>query len=77
MNEGSFNAELCARVKALRVGRGWTATEMATALDVPPDRYRKYENRSPLPLYLVERLALIVGQDIEFVVTGKHRKVRS
>lgn len=44
---------------------------MATALGVPPDRYRKYEYRSPLPHYLIERFVLIVGRDIEFVLTGK------
>jgi hypothetical protein len=44
---------------------------MATALGVPAERYRKYEYRSPLPHYLIERFALIVGRDIEFILTGK------
>jgi len=42
----------CARVKELRERRGWTAEQMATALGIPADRYRKYETRSPLPAYL-------------------------
>jgi DNA-binding XRE family transcriptional regulator len=66
-----FNQSYCARIRDLRTQRGWTAEQMATALGVPPDRYRKYEVRSPMPIYLVERFALIVGQDVHYVVTGK------
>lgn len=69
--EAIFNDNLCARVHRLRNERGWTAAQMATALGVPPERYRKYEYRSPLPHYLVERFALIVGRDVEYVLTGK------
>jgi hypothetical protein len=69
--EALFNEALCARVHRLRNERGWTSAQMATALGVPPDRYRKYEYRSPLPHYLVERFALIVGRDVEYILTGK------
>lgn len=69
--EQEFNEKLCARVHRLRNERGWTAQQMATALGVPPDRYRKYEYRSPLPHYLLERFALIVGRDVEYLLTGK------
>ena len=69
--ELAFNEALCARVHRLRNERGWTSEQMATALGVPPDRYRKYEYRSPLPGYLIERFALIVGQDISYLLTGK------
>jgi DNA-binding XRE family transcriptional regulator len=69
--ELEFNEALCARVHRLRNERGWTAEQMATALGVPPDRYRKYEYRSPLPHYLIEQFAIIVGRDVEFVLTGK------
>lgn len=69
-----YNEALCARVHKLRNEREWTALQMATALDLPPDRYRKYEYRSPLPAYLMERFALIVGCDLEYLVTGKTTK---
>jgi hypothetical protein len=69
--EAAFNEALCARVHRLRNDRGWTSQQMATALGVPPDRYRKYEYRSPMPHYLVERFALIVGRDVEYILTGK------
>lgn len=67
-----FNQAYSARVRELRLERGWTADQMATALGVPADRYRKYEVRSPMPLYLVERFALIVGRDIAYVITGRN-----
>ena len=75
-HELAFNDALCARVHRLRNERGWTSEQMATALGVPPDRYRKYEYRSPLPSYLVERFALIVGQDISYVLTNKSASLR-
>jgi len=69
--EQAFNEALCARTHKLRNDRGWTSAQMATALGVPPDRYRKYEYRSPLPHYLIQRFALIVGREIEYILTGK------
>lgn len=69
--EEAFNAALCERVRELRKGRGLTSEQMATALGIPKDRYRKYEYRSPLPLYLVERFALITGASLAFLITGK------
>jgi DNA-binding XRE family transcriptional regulator len=75
--EAGFNDALCARVHRLRNERGWTAAQMAVALGVPPERYRKYEYRSPLPHYLLERFALIVGRDIEYVLTGNRSTSRA
>lgn len=69
--EAEFNDALCARVKALRDARGWTQEQMATALGIPYDRYRKYEYRTPIPHYLIEQFSEIVGRDLDFVLTGK------
>jgi DNA-binding XRE family transcriptional regulator len=69
-DEATFNEAFCARVKRLRIERGWTQAQMAAALDLPFERYKKYETRSPLPHYLVERLALTVDRDPCFVLTG-------
>lgn len=71
IGEAEFNEGLCARVHELRKARGWTADQMATALGVPAERYRKYEYRSPIPHYLIDRFAQIVGRDVEFVLTGR------
>jgi transcriptional regulator with XRE-family HTH domain len=69
-----FNSALCARVKHLRELKDWTSEEMATALGINPDAYRKYEYRTPIPHYLVERFALIVVRDVEYVLTGNIRR---
>jgi len=69
--EAEFKTAIVERVKRLREDRGWTAEQMATALGVPADRYRKYEYRTPLPHYLIERFALIVGRDPEYILLGK------
>ncbi len=69
-----FEALYLARVKALRELKGWTAEQMATALGIPADRYRKYENRTPLPHSLMERFAIITGVSLEFLITGRRVK---
>jgi hypothetical protein len=76
IDEALFNESLCARVHTLRNERGYTSAQMATALAVPADRYRKYEYRSPLPAYLWERFCLIVGCDLEYLLTGKTPRSR-
>ena len=70
-NEFVFNNAYCARVKSAREDKGWSAATMATALGIPAERYRKYENRSPLPPYLIERFCLVTGIEPHFLVTGK------
>ncbi len=69
--EAAFNDAFCARIQRLRQDRGWTQEQMAIALNVPVDRYRKYEVRSPLPAYLIERFATVVDREISYIVTGK------
>src|SRR5690348_6594971 len=66
-----FNEALCQRLRMLREEKGWSQEEMATALGIPAERYRKYEARSPLPSYLFPQLALISGRDMTFIVTGR------
>ena len=69
--ELEFNESLLKRVHTLRNERGYTAEQMAIALGIPPERYRKYETRTPLPQYLIERFAIIVDRDVEYILTGK------
>lgn len=66
-----FNNAFCARVKELRERKYSSAEQMAILLGIPPDRYRKYENRSPMPPYLVERFSALVDADVQFVLTGR------
>lgn len=71
LDEAQFNDRLCARIQRLRVERDWTQGQMATAIGVPLERYKKYENRSPMPGYLVPRFAQIVDRTIAYIITGR------
>jgi transcriptional regulator with XRE-family HTH domain len=75
--ERQFNEALIARTKAWREEKGWTAEQMAVALGIPADRYRKYETRSPLPAYLMQRFCLVTNADIENFLLGKPRPRQS
>jgi transcriptional regulator with XRE-family HTH domain len=69
--EREFNRALFDRMRKLREGLGWSQTDMAKALGVPPANYQKYETRTPLPHFLLERFALIVRRDLAYVLTGR------
>lgn len=72
--EREFNEALFKRMRALREGLGWTQTDMARALGVSPANYQKYETRTPLPHFLLERFALIVRRDLTYVLTGRQAR---
>lgn len=71
LDEGEFNVRFCERIARLRSERGWTQQQMARAIGVPHERYKKYETRSPMPLYLLPRFAMQVDRDVEYLLTGK------
>jgi DNA-binding XRE family transcriptional regulator len=71
LDEPEFNELFCARVARLRNERGWTQTQMAAGLGVKFERYKKYETRSPMPHYLIPRLAMLVDRDPGYVLTGQ------
>lgn len=70
-SEKQFNRNYIMRVRAARLDSGLSQADMAKALGISKDRYQKYEQRSPLPLHLVERFALICRVDPWFLITGR------
>lgn len=70
----AFTAAFIARTKQLRKASGLTQEETAIALGLPLDTYKKYEKRSVMPLYLVDRFATIVRGDLVFLITGRKPK---
>lgn len=62
------------RVRDLRIARGMTQQEMADALGISLERYKKYEHRSVLPPYLLGRFAAVVNRDLGYIVTGRARR---
>lgn len=73
-DEFIFNNGYCERTKRFRNETNMSAEEMAKLLSIPADRYRKYESRSPMPLYLVPTFCRIVGCDLEHLILGKPRE---
>jgi transcriptional regulator with XRE-family HTH domain len=69
-----FNNDYCGRVKRFREETNMSAADMADLLDIPADRYRKYESRSPMPVYLIAKFCRIVGCDLEHLILGKPRE---
>lgn len=72
--EGEFNAAFTNRTAELRRLRGFTQADMAALLAIPLARYKKYETRSPLPHYLLERFAALTKVSVETLVTGRNRE---
>lgn len=74
-----FNVAFCARTKELRKARGWTQAQMAEALGIEKAAYSKYENRSPLPHWLIPRFCLFcdASPDEMFTVNVKIRPLAS
>ena len=60
------------RLKAARLARGLSQSQMATLLGMSTASYKKYEVRDKFPLHFIERLALATDRPIEFWITGKN-----
>jgi transcriptional regulator with XRE-family HTH domain len=72
-SELDFNSGFVRRVKEAREAMGWTQAFMAHSLGIPFERYKKYEQRSPLPHYLVAKFCELTGSDIHYLMTGARR----
>lgn len=75
LDEAEFNDQMCARIQRLRKERDWSQQQMATAIGVPFERYKKYETRSPMPSYLVPRFAQMVDRTMAYILTGRDEAV--
>lgn len=64
-----WKRKFCERTAELRDARGLTQSEMAEALGIPVERYKKYENRSPLPQWLTARFCIIAGCELADLYT--------
>ena len=59
------------RTKYLREQAGFTQESMAKALRITKDAYAKYEQRTPLPHYLIGPYCEAIGHDPWHLITGK------
>ncbi len=65
MTRAQFNKAFAERTRQARALTSLTQGEMATALGIELDAYKKYEQRSPMQPYLVQRFCLICGISVE------------
>ena len=71
---GVFNAAMCRRLKDARKAAGETQASFADKLGITMEAYRKNENRSPLPHYLIPRACRELGMDSWYFLTGQFRQ---
>lgn len=62
------------RVRAARTLAEKNPLEMAQLLGVPKDTYHRYETRTLLPHHLLELFCKLTGQDLTWLVTGRHQR---
>ena len=65
------------RTHELRKARFLSRAQMAQLLGVTAAAYQKYEDRSLLPHFFIEKFCLITGCSIEYFLTGKETKTKS
>ena len=71
-----FNKGLINRVKIARQNSGLSQEEMATALGIKQDRWKQYETRTPIPIYMVDQFAIIVREDPLYILLGRRPERR-
>lgn len=69
-----FDAVYIARTKEARKASPLSQEEVATALGIKQDRYKNYETKTPLPLYMLEQFCIIVREDPYYIMFGKRRE---
>jgi ribosome-binding protein aMBF1 (putative translation factor) len=72
-----FNAGFIARVRELREARGLSQQDAADSLQIPFERYRKYEQGTMMPHRLIQPFIFMVDGDLNYLMTGhKSSKLR-
>lgn len=67
-----IETDMCRRLKEARIATGETQKSFAAKLGISEEAYRKNENRSPLPAYLIPSACDLLGMDPWFLLTGQH-----
>lgn len=72
-NEAEFNAAFQRRLKETRLERRMTHGQMAHALRIKEDAYKKYENRSgsAFPIYLLPQLVFVTSRPYSYWLDGQ------
>ena len=68
-----FKEAIIARTKAVRENLGMSQTTLAGLLEIPQDKYKQYETRTPLPLNLIPKFCAIGQVTVYWLLTGTER----
>lgn len=73
LTEDQFSVAFQKRLKETRLERQMTHGQMAHALRIKEDAYKKYENRpgSAFPIYLLPRLVFITSRPYAYWLDGQ------
>ncbi len=74
--ERAYHETFRARLVGLRNDLGYSQPQMAEALGLSLDNYKKYETRSKFPPHLFNKLALVTHRPLEYIVTGQGPNIR-
>src|SRR6185437_7727750 len=64
----AYNSAFTARVRDLRERRGWSQQQMARALQIPWERYRKYAQNIMMPHRLIPLFVLVTDTTMEYLL---------
>jgi len=73
LSEVEFSTAFKRRLKETRLERNMTHGQMAHALGIKEDAYKKYENRSgsAFPIYLLPRLVFVTSKPYAYWLDGQ------
>lgn len=70
--KSEWTRAFCERLRRARIDAGYsTRGEFSAVINVPVETYAKYENRSPLPPWLLPRVCEALRIDCWFLLTGR------
>lgn len=69
-----FDQDFIGRTRLAREDAKFTQIQIARLLDIPQDRYKHYETRTPLPHEFVEKFCIATRVTIEWLYTGDEKK---
>ena len=69
--EEKYKQAFIARVKKARARHYKSMPKFASLLGIPYETYKKYEGRSYLPHYLIERFCALTHVTVTYLITGE------
>ena len=71
MNKKEYSKVFIARIRKTREQADYSPSKVAKFLGITEAAYNKYETRSVMPHYLIERFSIITRADIAYLLTGE------